>query len=224
MSPVIVADPPPGWVQTEIAPPRIAENAGAELTSFRAHRSADGREALVSGCVAVPIPGWVEDMRPAVEARTTALAGAATQRITGVPMDARVAAQPAADGASRFDLRAASDLAGPSIGIARTFVAFDASRVFSCFVTCALENHQANPGEGDAGPLGCASAVGAANLQGSHPPPTPGLLLRTATWAVHHPRPTALGGGLLLLLLSVAAVVGRRRPRAGASRLASDRP
>src|SRR4051812_4300536 len=102
----VVAQPPAGWLATEVAAPKIAESSGAELTSFRATRPADDSAVFASGCVATPIPGWVDDMRPAIEGRTTALAGAVAERIIGAPVDAR------GDGRGGFVLRAASDLDG----------------------------------------------------------------------------------------------------------------
>ena len=35
------------------------------------------------GCVATPIPGWVDDMRPTVDARTVALLDASAERVVG---------------------------------------------------------------------------------------------------------------------------------------------
>lgn len=201
--PYVAAEPPPGWLPAEIAAPRIAESAGAELTSFRASHPANDVAALVSGCVGTPIPGWVEEMRPAVEGRTTALAGAAAERITGVPMDARP------DGNGGFSLRPASDLQGRPIGTARTFIGFDAARVFTCFVTCAAKS----PAKAEDEPLGCEHRVEEATLDGSMPPPRPGLALRGVTWAVHNPRQAALGGGVLVVAAGVLAIITRRRPR-----------
>src|SRR5262245_62504563 len=122
MTPHLVAEPPPDWVAAGIAPPKIAQGAGAELTSFEASRAPKDDAAVVAGCVATPIPGWVEDMRPAVEARTVALAGASAAAVVGVPIDAR----PASDGS--LALRAASDLSGAVVGSGRTCVGLDASR------------------------------------------------------------------------------------------------
>ncbi len=205
-APRVSAEAPAGWVATEIEKPTIAEASGAVLLQWDAKRSAADDAALVSGCVATPIPGWVEDMRPAVEARTVALAGAAAAKITGGPVDAR-----AADGGT-FALRAANDLGGPVIGRARSFVGFDGPRVLTCFATCAAKNsasqrHEPSPGEA------CEQAVFAARLEGGSPPPRPGAALAAATWAVHHPRPTALAGIGLAVFLGVFAVVVRRRPR-----------
>ena len=79
-APRVAVDPPAGWVATELEKPKIAEGSGAVITGWTAHRSVAGDAAVVSGCVATPIPGWVEDMRPAVEGRTVALAGAPTRQ------------------------------------------------------------------------------------------------------------------------------------------------
>lgn len=207
--PRVVAEPPPGWVSAEIEAPKIAESAGAVMTQWQAVRAEDGGAALVTGCVATPVPGWVDDMRPAVEARTTALAGAAAARITGVPIDVRAESSLAPERPQGvFALRAANDLAGPVIGSARTFLGFDEARVFTCFATCANR-----PRASTSGHEACARAVASARLDGSGPPPPPGLGLRGATWAVHHPRPFAVGAGLVVIVLGILAVVTRRRPR-----------
>lgn len=199
--PRVAVDPPAGWVATEIQKPPIASSTGALLTTWTAHRSVAGDAAIVSGCVATPIGmGWVEDMRPAVEGRTIALAGASASKITGAPVDAR------SGEAGVFALRATSDLAGPVIGHARTFVGFDDGRVLTCFATCAST---AGPGPREA----CDRSIIEARLEGSRSPPAPGLALRGATWAVHHPRPTAHGAFGLVVLLGVIAVASRRRPR-----------
>jgi hypothetical protein len=200
VSPHVAATPPPGWVVTEIEKPKIAKSAGAAFTTWTAARSSTDDAAFVTGCVATPIPGWVEEMRPAVEGRTVALAGASASTITGAPIDAR----PGNDG--MLDLRAASDLAGPVIGHARTFVGFDESRVLTCFATCASK-------KGDAPPPGCHHSVFGARLEGALPPPQPGLALRSATWAIHHPRPVTLGVFGSIALAAVLAVAARRRPR-----------
>ncbi len=198
--PRVAVDPPAGWVATDIEKPPIAGSTGALLTTWSAHRSAAGDVAIVSGCVATPIGmGWVEDMRPAVEGRTIALAGASASKITGAPVDARPGE------AGVFALRATSDLAGPVIGNARTFIGFADGRVFTCFATCAST--------AGSGPRECERSVIEARLEGSRSPPAPGLALRGATWAVHHPRPTALGAFGLVVLLGVVAVASRRRPR-----------
>lgn len=204
MVPDVLDVPPPGWPATEIARPRIAETAGAQMTSFRANRSASDDAALVSGCVATPIPGWLEEMRPAVEGRTIALAAAAAERVTGRAVDAR------ADASGALELRAASDLQATPLGVARTFVGFDASRVFTCFVLCATRIPR---GSETAEPLGCESSVRQATLEGSVAPPHAGLGLRSVAWAIHHPRPSALVGGGLMLAAGIIAVVTRRRPR-----------
>ncbi|MBX3207602.1 MAG: hypothetical protein KF764_21310 [Labilithrix sp.] len=207
-APRVAAEPPAGWHATaDVAKPKIADSAGASFTTWSAHRSEGGDATILSGCVATPIPGWVEDMRPPVEARTVALAGASAAAVTGAPVDAR------AGDDGLLDLRAASDLARPPLGRARTFIGFDEARVFTCFAACV-----SNAG-GERRP--CDAAVAEARLEGSLAPPAPGLALRGATWAVHHPRPTAVGAGGLAVALGLLAVVLRRRPR---SRMAARRP
>ncbi len=202
VAPRVVAKTPAGWVAAEIERPAVAESSGARFVQWQASRSAGDDGALVVGCVATPILGWVEDMRPAVEARTVALAGAVAAKITGAPVDAR-----AEDGT--LALRAASDLAGPLVGRARTFVGFDESQVLTCFATCATKSGASLRRDESS----CGHVVEAARLEGALPPPRPGLGLRAATWAVHHPKPVAAAGLGLVVLVGTLAVVMRRRPR-----------
>jgi hypothetical protein len=186
------------WTATEVERPKIAESSGAVFTTWSARRSTTADTAFVAGCVATPIPGWVDDMAPAVEGRTVALAGAVAAKITEGPIDARKSGD-------AFELRSANDLSGPVIGQARTWVGFDDARVFTCFASCASKRSTVAPE--------CEAPVRDARLEGSLPPPRPGLALGTVTWAVHHPRPAALGGLGFVVALGIVAVVFRRRPR-----------
>jgi hypothetical protein len=189
---------PSAWIPAaDVAPPKIT--SAAALTSFRALASPAGDAFLVTGCVAASIPGWVEDMRPAVEGRTIALLGAATEKAAGFPIDARPR------GGGLFALRPAAKLDGPPIGVGRPFVGFDASHVVTCFASCV--------GKTPKDLLGCESAVADAHLSPDPPPPPPGLFLGSVTWAVHHPRPFARGSAVLLLIGVVLALVFRPRPR-----------
>ncbi|HVJ91063.1 MAG TPA: hypothetical protein VM580_14770, partial [Labilithrix sp.] len=133
LPPRVETEAPPGWAATALEKPAIAESSGAAFSTWSAARSPDGDAALVAGCVATPIPGWVEDMRPAVEGRTVALAGASAASIAGAPVDARQ------DEHGILALRAGKNLSGPVIGYANTFVGFDNSRVFTCFAVCATK-------------------------------------------------------------------------------------
>lgn len=210
--PHVAVEPPPNWVAADVPRPPLAESTGAIMTEWRSVRSIDRRMALVSGCVSTPIPGWVEDMRPAIEARTTALAGAATEKVTGVPMDAR------ADDRGLLVLRAASHLDGQALGLSRTFVGFDGDRVVTCFATCAAfptepTDRPTNAALPSPRMVDCEAAVVTARLEGTSSPPKPGLALRSLTWAVHHPRPAAWGGGFFVVAAGIFAVVTRRRPR-----------
>ena len=193
---------PSGWSEAaDVAPPKVSTSA--TLTSFRALVAPGGDEVLVRGCIASSIPGWVEDMRPAIEARTLALVGAATEKATGAPVDARKEGDV-------FALRPAARLDGPRIGIGRPFVGFDDAHVVTCFASCV-----ARPSRG--GPTGrvngCESAVLGAHLSPDPPPPAPGMLLGAVTWAVHHPRSFTEGAGLLVGAAVVLALLFRPRPR-----------
>lgn len=197
-TPDVALDAPSAWSPAvDVAPPRIT--SAATLTSFRALASPSGDAVLITGCVAAGIPGWVEDMRPAVEGRTTALLGAATEKATGFPIDARPI-----DG-GLFALRPATKLDGPPIGVGRPFVGFDASRVLTCFASCV--------GRAPKEALGCESVIARAHLSPDLPPPPPGIFLGSVTWAVHHPRSFAQGSAVLLTAAVVLALVFRPRSR-----------
>lgn len=193
-SPRVALDAPLGWRPAQIAPPKISESAGAELAQHASFRAPDDSGAITLGCVATSIPGWVEDMRVAVEGRTVALAGASAAIASGVPIDAR------ADGRGDFELRAAGDLSGPVIGHARTFLGFAPGQVHTCFATCTRA-------------ATCRAVIDTARLEGSSAPPAPGLALGAVTWSVHHPRPFALGAGIVVAVAGFLAVVLRRRAR-----------
>lgn len=204
VGPHVVVRPPAGWVNAELDRPTIAESSGAaysEWTAWRTDAPADALgERLVHACVATPIPGWVEDMRPAVEARTHGLTSAQANMITGAPAELR------GSGGEVLEIRRAGESNGPALGRARTFVGFDGSHVFTCFAVCARKG----PGPADDA---CGRSVTEARLEGSLEPPRPGTFLRGATWAVHHPRAAALGGAGLILALGILAITARRRPR-----------
>jgi hypothetical protein len=203
IGPVMVADPPPGWVAADVARPVLSDDVNATVSQWTATRDPHGSATLLAGCLAAPIAtwGWVEDMRTPIANRAIGTMAATSQRITDVPMEAKP------DG-SVFVLRAAGAPAdAPVLGAARTYLGFDTSRVWSCFVICATK-----PGETSA-PLACDASVRSAHLDGSSDPPPAGVPLRTVTWAVHHPAATAASGAALLGLGSVLAVARRRRPR-----------
>lgn len=198
LAPAVLAEPPPGWVDAaDIPRAPLGDAADATFTSFRATRSPDRAEALVLACVAAPIPGWVEDMRPALEGRGIALAGATAGLMAGAAVDAR------AEG-DHLVLRVAGGGPAP-IGAARTALGFsEDGRAVTCLAVCARTDAQV----GD-----CAARVAAVRFLRGAPPPPAGLALRGVSWAVHHPRRTATAAGVLAAAAAVLAIVGRRRPR-----------
>ena len=198
---IVLAAPPQDWrPATGIAPPKVT--SAATLTSFEALVAPTGDAFLVRGCVAAKIPGWVEDMRPALEARSVALLGAATERATALPTDARPAGAP-----GLFELRPAAHLGAPPTGTGRSILGFGAqSEVLTCFASCVS---RAGPP-----PEACESAVVGAHLSADLPPPPPGLLLGATTWAVHHPRPFAGGAAAVVVASMALALALRPRPRA----------
>lgn len=215
--PAVVAEPPPSFSPAAVAQPPLGGGSGATFTQWEASRSPNAEGTLLLGCVATPIPGWVEDMRPAIDARTVALMNGSAERVVGVPVEARDGASPASAGArstpepaGHFYLRpvgAPED--APRIGIARTFVGWNEGSVSTCFAVCASSKQDGATSHRRR----CDASVLGARLDGSLGPPPPGVVLGAVTWAVHHPAQTVAWGGVLAFALGVVAVTSRRRPR-----------
>jgi hypothetical protein len=209
LPPSVALEPPAGWADAsaEIAPPPIAAGAGAALTQWRASRSPASDQILVAACVATSIPGWVEDLRPSVVARTTAFTAATAERVLGVPIELREA-----DG--RFLVQAAgAPEGGPRLGSARTFLGFGDGTVVTCFALCASRGAGATREASPSRARACDASVQGARLEGDAAPPPPGAGLRAVTWAVHNPRRTATWAGAIVVALGALAVASRRRPR-----------
>jgi hypothetical protein len=200
--PVLVAEPPPGWVAAEVPRPVFSEDTTTTLPQWTALASPGGNPTLLTACAATPIPGWVEDMRTPIANRSIGFVASTAERMTGVPTEARP------DGRV-FVLRAAGAPAGaPHLGTAQTWLGFDAGHVFNCFVICASRPRT------ETAPLACERSVDVSHLEGGSDPPPPGAILRATTWAVHHSFPTASGAAILLALAAALAVARRRKPRA----------
>jgi hypothetical protein len=202
MVPSVATEPPPGWIASEIARPTLGGGSGATLTQWSAVRSPASGETLLLACVATPIPGWVDDMRPSVEARTLSFASSSADRVAGIAVETR-------DEGGRLVLRPAG--AGddaPRVGLTRTFIGWTPSEVLTCFATCASP-----PGREPRTRRACDVSVDRARLEGGSAPPPPGIALGAVIWAVHHPSNTVLWGGLLTFFAGAVAVVSRRRPR-----------
>jgi hypothetical protein len=202
LAPSVATESPPGWIATEIPRPALGGGSGATLTQWSALRSPASSDVLLLACVATPIPGWVEDMRPSVEARTLAFASSSAERIVGVAVETH-------DEGGQLALRpvgATDDV--PRMGVTRTFLGWTGSEVVTCFATCARPQAP-DPRR----PRACDVSVARARLEGGAAPPAPGLALGAVTWAVHHPSKTVLWGGLLTFFVGAVAVVSRRRPR-----------
>lgn len=207
--PSVATEPPTGFI--DAAPDRVSQPSiggrdspsGSMFTQWDASRSPVTRQTLLLGCVATPIPGWVDDMRPTVEARTVSLLNASAERVVGVPVETRVAA-------GHFTLRpvGAAESAA-SVGIGRTFVGFGEHDVVTCFAACVVPKAAAPATVSRT----CDASVLAARLVGDRAPPPSGVVLGALTWAVHHPGATVTWGGFLTFALGVVAVVSRRRPR-----------
>jgi hypothetical protein len=164
----------------------VGDAADARLAQWEAARAPDGSATLARGCVTAKIPGWVEDMRPPIVARTVGLAAWTASKIAGEPIEAKP------DGA----LVVAAG--GPHRGASRTFVGFEPGRVASCFAVCV-------------GPQ--CEVLSSAHLEGSSAPPPPGPFLGALEWLVYHPIPSACSAAILIALIAVIAVKSRRRPR-----------
>jgi len=206
--PSVATEPPPGFIEaaTEVAQPPIGGRdspTGSVLTQWVASRSPVTKQTLLLGCVATPIPGWVDDMRPTVEARTLALLDASAERAVGAPVETRSAS-------GHLSLRTVGAPEGaPFVGIGRTFVGFGEHDVVTCFAACVVPK-----GTSDAtSPRACDASVLAARLDGDRAPPPSGIVLGALTWAVHHPATALTWGGVLAFALGVVAVASRRRPR-----------
>jgi hypothetical protein len=206
--PSVATEPPTGFIDatTEVAQPSIGGRdspSGSVFTQWDASRSLATRQTLLLGCVATPIPGWVDDMRPTVEARTVSLLNASAERVVGVPVETR-------DAAGHFALRPVGAAEGAAfVGIGRTFVGFGEHDVVTCFAACVVPKGAALATTSRT----CDASVLAARLEGDRAPPPSGVVLGALTWAVHHPSAAVTWGGVLTFALGVVAVVSRRRPR-----------
>jgi hypothetical protein len=203
----LATEPPPAFVEAAdtVAQPAIGGRdspSGSVFTQWSAWRSPATRQTLLLGCVATPIPGWVEDMRPTVDARTIALLDTSAERVVGAPVETRAVP-------GHLALRAVGAPEGaPWVGIGRTFVGFGEHEVLTCFAACAVPKD----GAGTAA-RACDASVLAARLEGDRAPPPSGIVLGGLTWAIHHPATAVTWGGVLAFALGVVAVVSRRRPR-----------
>lgn len=195
---------PPGWVEAapEVPRPPIG-SAGSVFTQWQAWRSVSADETLLVGCVATPIPGWVDEMRPTVEARTVTIMNASVERVVGAPVETR-------NSSGDFVLlRVGAPEGSPWVGIGRTFVGWDAHNVLTCFASCVSSKHDNRP---DVQRI-CDSNVLASRLDDSMPPPPAGRALEAVTWAVHHPAKSVRWTAVLVFALGVVAVASRRKPR-----------
>ena len=204
----LATEAPPGFVEASgtVTQPAIGGRdspSGSVFTQWNAWRSPATRQTLLLGCVATPIPGWVEDMRPTVDARTLALLDASAERVVGAPIETRTAP-------GHLGLRTVGAPEGaPLVGIGRTFVGFGEHDVVTCFAACVVPKAAAPATVSRT----CDASVRAARLVGDRAPPPSGVVLGALTWAVHHPGATVTWGGFLTFALGVVAVVSRRRPR-----------
>ena len=208
LAPSVATELPPGFIEAaaDVQRPAIGTGSGSVVTQWQAWRSPESRDTLLLACVATPIPGWVDDMRPSVDARTVSVMNASVERVVGVPVETR-------DMSGHFALRPVGSPEGtPWVGIGRTFVGWDAENVLTCFAACATPQHSKQDNRTEVGRI-CDRHVLASRLDGATAPPPPGLALGAVTWAVHHPSTTVRWGAALAFALGVIAVASRRKPR-----------
>lgn len=207
-APSVATEPPPGFSEATavVAQPSIGGRdspSGSIFTQWNAWRAPTTKETLLLGCVATPVPGWVEDMRPTVEARTLSVLDASAERVVGAPIEARALA-------GHFALRTVGAPEGAaSVGIGRAFVGFGEREVVTCFAACVVPKNDADATTARS----CDASVLSAQLKGDREPPRPGIVLGALTWAVHHPGTAVTWGGIAAFALGVVAVASRRRPR-----------
>lgn len=198
---------PPGWIEAareaEVPRPPIGAGSGSVFTQWQAWRSPAADETLQIACVATPIPGWVDDMRPMALARTVMVMNASVERVVGAPVETRALSD-------HFGLRRVGAPEGsPWVGIGRTFVGWDEHNVLTCFASCASSKHD---NRADVRRI-CDATVLASRLDNGLNPPPPGLALGAVAWAVHHPATSVRWAAVLVIALGVVAVASRRKPR-----------
>ena len=200
-APSVAAEPPPGWIAADVPRPLLGGGSGATLTQWSALRSPTSDDVLLLGCVATPIPGWVDDMRPSVEGRTLGFASSSAERAVGGQVETR-------NEGARLSVRRVGATEDPqAVGVLRTFIGWNDHDLVTCFAACVA------PRVGSRPERACDVSVDAARLEGGTEPPPPGLALAGVTWAVHHPSSTVLWAALLTIFVGAVAVVSRRRPR-----------
>ena len=203
MTVAVYAEPPAGATEVVVKGPDLGGGSDASLVQWTALRSGGG-DVLLLGCVATPIPGWIEDMRPSIEGRNLAFAVSSAQRLIGGDVEPK-----AELGYLALFAPGPAAPAREAVGISRTFVGFSAApAVVTCFATCATPQAVAH-----AGPRTCDASVQRARLSGDVAPPPPGLALAATTWAIHHSRPTLAWAAALTFCLGAVAILTRRRPR-----------
>src|SRR4051794_37305955 len=118
-SAAVHAELPPAFVEVapELPRPPLGGGSGSAFTQWQAFRSPASSDTLLLGCVATPIPGWVDDMRASVDARTVSVMNASVERVAAAPVETR------GDPAGHLALRPVGSPEGtPWVGIGRTFV------------------------------------------------------------------------------------------------------
>jgi hypothetical protein len=165
--------------------------------------------ALVLACVRADLDVWSGDLTPLAEERLVALASSTLSRMTGAGTLERVAPGPTAgeeSGPVRSVHRASYRGKGELEGRAEARVVFgfveSAPRFVGCFAVCADDTRN-----------GCAAVHAARTDVAFTDAPSPGMLLGSALWLVHHPRMASGLGATLVFASTLALLVTRPRAR-----------
>lgn len=194
---------PGSFASASLPPPDLSGSPQITLRDWRSW--SDGAATLAAGCFGAHSASWSTEVTELAEQKLvdvtlgTALRVRtdASLQVTGRNTDGQVREQ---------------QLAGDGVH-GRTFLAFERGEVHACMAVCVDA-----PGEARRGEPSCADAIATSRLEGTfEPPPEPGAALGALLYAVHHPKPVALGFASLVVVAGIVSV-WRRPRRRGARR------
>ena len=134
---------------------------------------------------------WSDDATEVAQSKLIELASGTAARLRGSPSPMHVVASVGRERTLALD--------DGTFGGARTFVAFsrDPDRAYGCFVTCISPS--------------CDAAQNGAIIEGaSAEPPSPGVVLRSLGFVVHHPHAAVAMLAATLVGLAMLAIVTRK--------------